>query len=58
MAKSRAKLTWPRSQYLDRDLASGLVGYILPLLGILAAVSYDVSDLLRNWLDPILRVVK
>jgi hypothetical protein len=40
---------------LDRNLAGSLVGYILPLLGILAAISYDVSDLLRVWLDPLFR---
>jgi hypothetical protein len=40
---------------LDRNLVTGLTGYILPLIGILAAVSYDISDLLRVWLDPIFR---
>ncbi len=38
---------------LDRNLFTALIGYILPLVGILAAVSYDVSDLLRVWLDPV-----
>jgi hypothetical protein len=38
---------------LDRNLLAALIGYVLPLIGILAAVSYDFSDLLRVWLDPI-----
>jgi hypothetical protein len=43
---------------LDRNLFSGVVTYILPLIGILAAVSYDVSDLLRVWLDPVFRILR
>ena len=42
---------------LDRNLFTALIGYVLPLIGILAAVSYDVSDLLRIWLDPVLRLL-
>ena len=42
---------------IDRNLAAAMAGYILPLIGILAAVSYDMSDLLRVWLDPIFRIL-
>jgi len=42
---------------LDRNLASSLVSYILPLIGILTAISYDISDLLRVWLDPVFRIL-
>ena len=43
---------------LDHNLVSGMIGYILPLIGILAAVSYDISDLLRVWLDPVFRILR
>jgi hypothetical protein len=43
---------------LDHNLASAMMGYILPLIGILAAVSYDMSDLLRVWLDPVFRILR
>jgi len=43
---------------LDRNLATGMIGYILPLIGILAAASYDMSDLLRVWLDPVFRILR
>lgn len=52
---SQVANTLPGQLKLNRDLASGLFVYVLPLIGILAAVSYDVSDLLRVWLDPVLR---
>jgi hypothetical protein len=42
----------------DHNLATAMIGYILPLIGILAAVSYDVSDLLRVWLDPVFRILR
>ncbi len=42
----------------DHNLATSMMGYVLPLLGILAAVSYDLSDLLRVWLDPVFRVLR
>ena len=42
---------------LDQNLASSLIGYVLPLVGILAAVSYDVSDLLDIWLAPVFRTI-
>jgi hypothetical protein len=42
---------------IDHNLAVAMAGYILPLIGILAAVSYDMSDLLRVWLDPVFRVL-
>jgi hypothetical protein len=51
---SRVANTVPGLKF-NRNLAAGLIGYILPLIGILAAVSYDISDMLRVWLDPILR---
>jgi hypothetical protein len=43
---------------LDSNLATAMISYILPLIGILAAVSYDMSDLLRVWLDPIFRILR
>ncbi len=42
---------------IDHNLAAAMAGYILPLIGILAAVSYDMSDLLRVWLDPVFRIL-
>ena len=42
---------------IDHNLAASMAGYVLPLIGILAAVSYDISDLLRVWLDPVFRIL-
>ena len=42
---------------IDHNLAASMAGYILPLIGILAAASYDMSDLLRVWLDPVFRIL-
>jgi hypothetical protein len=42
---------------IEHSLAAAMAGYILPLIGILAAVSSDMSDLLRVWLDPVFRVL-
>src|SRR5262249_47343326 len=52
---SRVANSIPGRLKLDRNLVSGLLVYLLPLLGLLAAMSYDVSDLLRTWLDPLMR---
>ena len=52
---------WPTSVpgrfNLSRDLIVNMASYVLPLIGILAAVSYDVSDLLHTWLDPVFRIL-
>jgi hypothetical protein len=31
------------------------VTVIVPLLGLLAALSYGMSDLIRSWLEPLFR---
>jgi hypothetical protein len=52
---SRVTNSVPGRLKLDRDLLSNLLTYVLPLVGLLGSLSYDVSDLLRSWLDPLFR---
>ena len=52
---SRASNTAPNQFKLDSNLISSLVIYIVPILGVIAALSLDVSDTMRSVLDPLLR---
>ncbi len=55
---SRISGTTPNRLNLNWSFLGSILKYALPLLGILAAVSTDLSDVLRSWLDPIIRVLK
>ena len=52
---SRVKNTRP-GLTPDATMLGHLATFVVPLLGVLAAVSFDMSDLLRSWLDPIFRI--
>ena len=52
---SRVANSAPNKFKIDGQLVSSLMTYVVPLLGVLAAVSFDASDTLRAILDPILR---
>ena len=52
---SRISNTTPNRLKLDQGLVGGIMTYILPLLGVLAALSFETSDTLRSLLDPLLR---
>jgi hypothetical protein len=52
---SRASNMPPNQFKLDSNLISSLVIYIVPILGVIAALSLDVSDTMRSVLDPLLR---
>ena len=52
---SRVANTTPHRIKLDQPLMTSVFTYIVPLLGALAVLSFDLSDILRTWLDPILR---
>ncbi len=52
---SRVSNTAPNQFKLDSHLISSLVTYIVPILGVFAALSLDVSDTMRSVLDPLLR---
>src|SRR5262249_52970748 len=52
---SRISKTRPNRLSLDVPLMANLVTYVVPLLGVLAAISFDASDMIRTVLDPIAR---
>ena len=52
---SRISNTAPNQFKIDQSLMVRLFTYIVPLLGVLAAISFDASDTIRSLLDPILR---
>ena len=52
---SRISNTAPNQLKLNGNLVGVVLTYILPLVGVLAAFSFDTSDTLRSLLDPILR---
>jgi hypothetical protein len=54
---SRVAGTTPHQFNLTWAFASNLLYYVVPLLGILAALSADTSDLIHSWIDPILRIL-
>jgi hypothetical protein len=55
---SRVANSIPNRLKLDQNLVMNLVTYIIPLLGALAAISFDVSDTLRTFLEPIIKYVQ
>jgi hypothetical protein len=55
---SRILKTTPNQLNFHWGFLSHLVLYIVPLLGILAAMSSDVSNLIHSWVDPLLRLMK
>jgi hypothetical protein len=50
--------TKPQKVSFNWEFLSHLLAYALPLLGVVAASSSGVSDLLHSWLDPVLRVLR
>ncbi|WP_165226612.1 hypothetical protein [Aquisphaera insulae] len=54
---SRLSNTRPNRFSFDGMIASNVLTYIVPLLGLLAAISFDFGDILRNWLDPLFRLL-
>ena len=52
---SRISNTTPNRVDFDGRLISNLLTYIVPLVGVLAAFSFETSDMIRTLLDPILR---
>ena len=52
---SRVANTAPNKFKLDSRLLSSLMTYIVPLLGVLASISFGASDTLRTLFEPILR---
>jgi hypothetical protein len=52
---SRISKTNPNRLSLDGPLVKNLVTYVVPLVGVLAAISFDTSDVIRTLFDPILR---
>jgi hypothetical protein len=52
---SRLSNTVPNRLKFDQQLWGHLITYIVPLVGALAAISPDASDMLRSLLDPIFR---
>jgi hypothetical protein len=55
---SRISGTTPNRLSFSWSFLGSVVKYALPLVGILAAASTDLSDALRTMLDPIIRVLK
>ena len=55
---SRRSNTAPNCLKIDRHLLGSLATYILPLVGALAAISFNTSDTLRTVIDPILRYLR
>ncbi|WP_165074914.1 hypothetical protein [Paludisphaera rhizosphaerae] len=52
---SRVADTTPNRITVDQPLMANLFSYVVPLLGSLAFLSFDVSDVLRTWFDPLMR---
>jgi hypothetical protein len=55
---SRIQKGTPRKIDWSWHFVQNLAFYILPLLGLLAAASVSVSDVLHGWLDPIASLLK
>ena len=52
---SRINKTTPNHFTLDRQFLLTLVTYVVPLLGMLGALSYGMSDVIRSWFEPLFR---
>ena len=52
---SRINKLTPNRFTLDRQFVMTMVTVIMPLLGLLTALSYGTSDLIRSWLEPLFR---
>jgi len=52
---SRINKTTPNRFNFDRQFVTTLVTVVMPLVGLLAALSYGTSDLIRSWLEPLFR---
>lgn len=55
---SRILKTTPNQISFRWGFFSHLFLYAIPLLGILVAMSSDMSDLVHSWMDPLLQVLK
>jgi hypothetical protein len=55
---SRISNTIPNRLKLDGQLMTNILTYVVPLVGALAAFSFDSSDTIRTLLDPILRPMR
>jgi hypothetical protein len=47
------RIDWLQGPFLGNVLIS-----VVPLLGILAAASTDLADLIHSWLDPVIHVLR
>ena len=52
---SRINKTTPNQFTFDRQFLLTLVTYVVPLLGMLGALSYGMSDVIRSWFEPLFR---
>jgi len=55
---SRIAGTTPNRLNIHWSFLGNIFTYALPLLGVLAAASTDLSDLIRSWLDPLVQVLR
>ena len=55
---SRIMKTTPNQLNFHWPFLSHLLIYAVPLLGILVAMSSDMSDLVHSWIDPLLQLMK
>jgi ABC-type lipoprotein release transport system permease subunit len=52
---SRLNKTEPDRLTFDREFLTTMVTVVVPLVGLVASLSYGMSDLLRSWLEPLFR---
>jgi hypothetical protein len=52
---SRLTGTAPNRLTFDREFVMRLVTLAMPLVGLLFAISYGMSDLIRSWFEPLFR---
>lgn len=56
---SRVSGTTPNAiNWLQGSLLQNILTFAVPLLGILAAASTDMSDLVHTWIDPLLKTIR
>ncbi len=53
---SRVSDTTPGKLSFDSTFVSSILTMIVPLLGALLAISFDLSDLLHAWLGPLFQL--
>jgi len=55
---SRILKTTPNQLNFHWDFFSRILLYAVPLLGVVVAMSSDLSDLIHSWVDPLLQAMK